>query len=209
MEYDLFMKTSIVMATIGFGILALFAHTVEYFPWDLKISILIQSWRGLGGLFSLVSWPGYYPQALVIAIIIVGIMVLSKLYWESLSLVAGLGASEIVVHVLKTGIGRLRPMANLVHVNRVLTDGSFPSGHVVDYIVVAGFLLFLTITLAKKTVWRQLAVTVLVIIILLVGPSRIYLGEHWASDVLGGYLLGIVLLWLTVKLYRFCNKLNI
>jgi undecaprenyl-diphosphatase len=38
-------------------------------------------------------------------------------------------------------------------------------------------------------------------LILLVGPSRIYLGAHWASDVIGGYLLGAVWLYLSIQIY--------
>jgi membrane-associated phospholipid phosphatase len=39
--------------------------------------------------------------------------------------------------------------------------------------------------------------------VLLIGPSRIYVGQHWASDVLGAYLLGTVWLSLSIRIYRW------
>jgi membrane-associated phospholipid phosphatase len=49
--------------------------------------------------------------------------------------------------------------------------------------------------------WRILLLVVSASFVVLVGPSRIYLGDHWASDVLGSYLIGGVLLGMTLWIY--------
>ena len=49
--------------------------------------------------------------------------------------------------------------------------------------------------------WRILLLVVSALFVVLVGPSRIYLGDHWASDVLGSYLIGGVLLGIALWIY--------
>jgi undecaprenyl-diphosphatase len=81
-------------------------------------------------------------------------------------------------------------------------DFSYPSGHVVAFVSLYGFLFFLTYVLFKRSVWRTAALGVLGSLIVLIGPSRIYLGHHWASDVLGGYAFGTAYLLILVEAYR-------
>ena len=79
---------------------------------------------------------------------------------------------------------------------------SFPSGHTVHYTVFFGFLGFLAATRLKPPALSWLLLGVLAGLVLLVGPARIYLGAHWSSDVMGGYLLGGAVLAIGVNLYR-------
>jgi undecaprenyl-diphosphatase len=65
-----------------------------------------------------------------------------------------------------------------------------------------GFMLFLAYTLLKPAWWRTVLLILLVGMIALIGPSRIYVGQHWASDVIAAYLLGSVWLALSVVIYR-------
>jgi undecaprenyl-diphosphatase len=76
--------------------------------------------------------------------------------------------------------------------------GSFPSGHVLNFTATFGFLAFLA--------WhaRRPVVTVLCLLPpLAIAMSRLYLGEHWPSDVLGGFLFGGLWLALTIRVYRW------
>jgi undecaprenyl-diphosphatase len=71
------------------------------------------------------------------------------------------------------------------------------------YIGFYGFLWFLIYTLLKRSWLRTLLLILLSTLIALVGISRIYLGQHWASDVLGAYLLGSLCLVAEIELYRW------
>ena len=74
------------------------------------------------------------------------------------------------------------------------------------YVGFFGFVWFLVYTLLKRS-WRRTAtLTILGIFIALVGLSRIYLGQHWASDVLGAYLLGTLTLLVNIWFYRWGKK---
>ncbi|MBI4099678.1 phosphatase PAP2 family protein [Candidatus Microgenomates bacterium] len=78
---------------------------------------------------------------------------------------------------------------------KVTTSYSFPSGHVsrITYLVVLGIFL-----------WRKKAWFVLLSLafLILMAITRVYLGEHWASDVIGGLVLGSISGWLALLYYK-------
>ena len=99
-------------------------------------------------------------------------------------------------------MARPRPAASLVDL--LLADGGlrFPSGHVMSYVAFWGLLFSLGIILFKGRYWWRTALLVIsALFLVLVGPSRIYLGDHWASDVLGGYLFSGILLGISLWIY--------
>jgi undecaprenyl-diphosphatase len=69
------------------------------------------------------------------------------------------------------------------------------------YLGFFGFVGFLAFSLLKPSVKRSLLLVLFGGLIVLIGASRIYTGEHWASDVLGAYLLGSLTLVAIVQLY--------
>ena len=150
-----------------------------------------------------VSWPGFLPQSGLITALIILLILGFGLQWEALvALIAALLSTGLNV-LAKDLIQRPRPAAALVHVLATLSDYSFPSGHVMYYTGFFGFIVFLAFTLLKPSLKRTLLLVFFGFLVLLVGISRIYMGEHWASDVLGAYLLGTLALVAIIQLYRW------
>ena len=80
-----------------------------------------------------------------------------------------------------------------------LTSKSFPSGHASSAAALAGILIVLAIMLIRNTVLRRTVYASAVLVALVVGLDRVFLGRHYPTDVIAGWLLGscVVLLWLS------------
>ena len=105
--------------------------------------------------------------------------------------------------LVKLVVYRPRPSADLVHVFSQLPSSGFPSGHVLAFTAFGGFLAFLVYTLLKPSWGRTALLAASAMLVLLMGLSRIYQGQHWFSDVMGAYLLGSMWLALSIWLYRW------
>jgi undecaprenyl-diphosphatase len=112
-----------------------------------------------------------------------------------LVVVAGTGAL-ILVPVTKNLIGRVRPAAP----NQVvlLTNNAFPSGHALGSLTVVGAITAVALAHLTRGWLRFTLAALAALFVLAVGLSRLYLGVHWTTDVLGGWLLGAA--WLTLCL---------
>ena len=107
---------------------------------------------------------------------------------------------------------RPRPSGKLIHVYTPLMFNSFPSGHTEHDVVFYGTLLYITFTKAVRE-WRYHWILIPFQIfafaaILGIGYSRVLEGEHWLTDVLGGYLSGMLWLYLMISLYRWVTALQ-
>ena len=195
----------LIAATLGFAVLFVLASQFDYFPIDLSITHAVQFLNAgwFATLMAAESYIGYAPQAWVLVVVLAGLFFLYGLRWEGvMAALAAFGGSALVT-AIKFIVRRPRPGADLVAVVNQLNSYSFPSGHVVFYTTFFGFLLFLFYTLFKPSPGRALVLVVNGLLIALIGLSRIYLGNHWASDVTGAYLLGSVWLAVCVSLYRW------
>jgi undecaprenyl-diphosphatase len=132
-----------------------------------------------------------------------GFLMLRRKWPEAGLLVAAFAGGLVLSETIKAVFGRARP-PEAYRLAEALNP-SFPSGHALLSAVV-----FLTLgaLLARATDKRQLRgyiIGVAIVISLLVGATRIYLGVHWASDVLAGWSLGAALatiIWLLDRLVR-------
>ena len=83
-----------------------------------------------------------------------------------------------------------------------MTGYSFPSGHAMVSMAFYGLLIYLCKHLITNKVIRRLLITLNIIIILLIGISRVYLGVHYLSDVITGYSISIIYLLILAKLLK-------
>ena len=103
---------------------------------------------------------------------------------------------------VKSLVNRPRPGSDLVIIQEALVSKSFPSLHVLTFAVFFGYMLYLALY-KVQTQWLKIFIAVpSTVLILTIGISRIYLGAHWASDVVGGYLLGAIFLVIAINLGR-------
>ena len=105
--------------------------------------------------------------------------------------ILGRGLSE----AQKYWIARVRPdlEAHLV----VVKTSSFPSGHAASSMI---FFLALALVLGRGKPWHAAAVAAAILLSLLIGLSRVMLGVHWPSDVIGGWAFGMLWVLLTLRL---------
>jgi undecaprenyl-diphosphatase len=185
-------RVALVFVAGAFAVLTFLVKTMPSFAIDLRITRAIQlvNFPAFALLMSLISWPGFSPQAMIIAGLLILLIYGFGLHWEAvMALIATVFSTAIDV-LVKDLIQRPRPLPAQVNVFAKLTSYSFPSGHVMFYISFFGFIGFLVFTLLKPSLKRGLLLALFGGLVVLIGVSRIYLGEHWASDVLGSYLLG-------------------
>jgi membrane-associated phospholipid phosphatase len=194
-----------VVAVVAFTVLAVVAKTVAYFTFDVTITRGVQAFNPgwFTVLMDVLSWIGFPPQAYIISALVLLFLFVSGLKWETVVCLVSLVLSTLLGLSIKLLIVRPRPAADLVTVMNQLKDYSFPSGHVLFFTAFFGFLLFLAFTLLKTSWWRTLLIIVLVVMVALIGVSRIYEGQHWASDVIAAYLLGSFWLGMSIVFYRW------
>lgn len=187
-----------------FAVLALLAHLYNYFGWDLAAS------RGLQNLSA--PWVFYFMRGVSlfgdkwIPWILASVTVILFLFFgrrsEAAALALSTGGGELLNSLLKWLIARPRPSSQLITVFRPLVTESFPSGHVTFYVCYFGFLFFAAYALLPRgTMARRAALIFTALPILLIGLSRVYLGEHWPSDTIGAYLSSG--LWLSFSLHMY------
>jgi len=129
-----------------------------------------------------------------------GFVVAGWLWWRKhphlalalmLVILVGRGLSE----VQKYTIARVRPdfEPHLV----VVKTSSFPSGHATSSMI---FYLTIALALTRNTRWHRVAAAGAVLLAILIGTSRVMLGVHWPSDVIGGWAFGMLWVMLTLRL---------
>ena len=185
--------------------LATFVHFHPILPVDVTITREFQENQApwLKWLMIAVSYLGYTAIVFVPLILLTALAFwLVRLRLEAILIVALSAVSSVLNVIIKIIVSRPRPTANLVDIFSKAGGQSFPSGHVMAYVAFFGLIFSLGIILFRRDRWwYYLLLIIPAFFVVMVGPSRIYLGDHWASDVLGGYLIGGLLLGIALWIY--------
>jgi undecaprenyl-diphosphatase len=190
---------------MAFLFLALKAMSVTPPGFEVSVARGVQSLPGgLDRFFRFENWLGD-GQPLIYVTLIAAAVLFWRGYWVEaacflLTFLVRLG--DVAV---KVAVSEPRPSASLINVTFPHDNLSFPSGHVIGVTLVFGLLF----VFARKLVGDARAVLVLRIVcaayVATIGLARIWVGAHWPSDVLGGYLyaeLFLVPMLLLVALRR-------
>ena len=189
------------------GALALFAAFYDRFPADERIAHAIQDIDvpAFGGFVDFVNVLGDAWLYIPLGLALTGALALRREGSEAVLVLLTFvprGANSL----LKDWVERPRPSDELVEVPADASGFSFPSGHTVGTAALFGLLFFLLPVLVP---WRPLRWALQVgclLVVLAAGPARVYVGAHWPSDVLGGYLLALLFLVPVLVVYRTLNR---
>lgn len=169
-----------------------------------KLQVEGSKHRWFDRLMHLVSWPGFPPQSRLLPPGIAIALWFRGMRLEAVFQMAAWGTGG-VSSVFKRIMKRKRPGPDYPHLNVVpanIGGTSFPSGHVIIYTGVYGFFCYLATLWLRPKELRRIVVAGLTSLLALVGPSRVYLGHHWLTDVTASYLLGTTYLVALTSIYR-------
>lgn len=121
---------------------------------------------------------------------------IKKKYAHIILTLATLSTGLIAVWFMKSQYARIRPLGIILE-----SGGSFPSGHMAMSIMLGVLVSYLSIRHTPSLIKKNILLTLIYLTSIVIGLSRIYLGVHYASDVLGGFLFGIF--WATFGIVAF------
>ncbi|MCX2727209.1 phosphatase PAP2 family protein [Thermomicrobium sp. 4228-Ro] len=183
---------AVLGALAAYAGLAIWVRRHPESPCELVVTRRLQESTppAVGRFLEWISWLGFPPQSVLVPSAIIAGFWLRGDRRTATQLFFAWTAST-VSFVTKRLVRRPRPNHPDVRVPIAQPrDASYPSGHVVTY---TAFWLAALVALAERARWLWLRVVLVASAVVLVGTvglSRIYLGHHWLTDVLGGYLLG-------------------
>ncbi|RZM27189.1 MAG: phosphatase PAP2 family protein [Pedobacter sp.] len=181
---------------LGFALLTILVLLFPLSFIDRGISHRIQHYDYpiIDSFMSFVSWFGESPNSYLLVIATAVIFFAFKYKKEGWYVLAT-GISGVVMFVVKVAVNRPRPTADLVRIYHKTRLQSFPSGHTVFYVAFFGFLILLMYQL--KSIPKPIRFVVAIFcaaLVFLVPFSRVYLGAHWFTDVIAGFILGLICL---------------
>jgi len=158
-------------------------------PFDVPVAAFVQSfpWGPVTYVFQVINSTAGYVQVAVGA----G-AVLLLFFWERRAgyLMAIGAVSSLLDNIIKSVMARERPTADLVHILTPAPGYSYPSGHAVFFTWLS-FMVAFSIAPRVRPAYRWLLWTAATLVIVLACLARVWVGDHWPSDVAGGFLLGL------------------
>jgi len=141
-------------------------------------------------------------EKIVLVLAVLAIILIKGLKNKLFLLTGVVGTAGLNV-ILKHIIQRKRP-----NINRLIPEEgySFPSGHSMMSMAFYGMLIFLIFKYVKNTTLKWTLIVILTILLSTIGITRIYLGVHYPSDVIGGFVVSLTYLFILTEIY---NKVKI
>ncbi|MDQ0736321.1 phosphatase PAP2 family protein [Arthrobacter agilis] len=138
----------------------------------------------------------------ILAVSIMVLLAVRRRSWTPVILLPAAAFGSLLMTVAgKDAIGRLRPPTELA-VPPYETSPSFPSGHSLNALVIAGIVAYLLVVREHRKRTRALVITLAVLFAVTMGLSRVYLGHHWLTDVLMAWTLGVAWLAVVITAHR-------
>ena len=193
----------LLIISVGFVALTILVMLYPTSFIDVEFSEEVQKHQNkfLDSAMYLISVPGYMPES-PIMIVFTSLVLFLFRYKKAAVFVLFTMVAGLVSTIVKALVNRPRPSDDVVRIVLKTSQQSFPSGHVLFYVVFFGFLVVLMYQLEdipKFLRWFVIACSLFMIFV--IPLSRIYLGAHWFTDVTGGFLLGLLCLYLLSWLY--------
>ncbi len=194
----------IMILTIFFSIICYLIRSDKIIPFDTFIYNIISSFK-CNQLTIFFKFITNFANYIVIIILCIILFIFIKNKWYGVVISINIINSTIINKVLKAIFLRPRPL-----VLRLIKEGgySFPSGHTMAATSFYGFIIYLIYKSNIRKKYKLLLEILLFILIVLIGISRIYLGVHYASDVLAGYLVSIIYLIIFTTILKKINNKN-
>lgn len=194
---------TILLIALGAAALSSVAAGAGTLPGDIAIQRFVQEapqpparWLADFG-----NWIGSSRVFAVIAVTLAGSLLVARRPWES-GLMVGVLAARAINGLLKMLFDSPRPAPDLVRVTELAGGLGFPSGHAMGSMLGYGGIALVTGSLVTDAGRRRTIQSACVALICLVGFGRVFVGAHWPSDVLGGYLWGGLILALLHAAWR-------
>jgi len=164
---------------------------------DIWVNSLVSATTSDQGTFFMkIATSALCPETILL-ISLVGILyfLYKKLWNNALITIFALGGGIGFSMFMKEVFSRARPESILL----AETGNSFPSNHAVAATIFLTLLIYFFANKIKAGVWRNIFVTICVLLAILISFSRVYLGVHWVTDVVAGMIFGVV--WTGVVIY--------
>lgn len=184
---------------ISFGILTLLIVLLitNHIAWiDNVYNWIVIHNRVTTSFFKWITDFGYFHYIFTICIVL---LIFYKNKKELIHLYVIIMISTSINNILKLVFARPRPMLIPLVTEK---SYSFPSGHAMASMTFYGYLIYMLWNSKLEKKWKIIGSTLLGLLIVTIGYSRIYLNVHYISDVLAGYMISIILLYVYIKLKK-------
>jgi len=179
------------LALISFVAVAALAGAHDTFPGDVWLAQRVQDLESPVISFMLdMPEETSDPPLVLAAWAIATVVVLVTIGWRQALLLVAAAALRFSNGQLKEVVGRPRPSLDLISSDQQSSGLSFPSGHAQTVVLLYGLLFYFATVYIKDRASRTLAQVFCGWVIISVGLQRVYVGDHWPSDVLGGFWFG-------------------